>query len=233
MDRVGGEVDRAARLYEVVKSYAELRREVPDASAAGLAVRHQDIRRIFVCRVDQSARALNPRGEVSAGLQIPAENDGRDADTGEGSAAVREIGILRPGRRRCIWSARVRRGRERLPVGHDLDGVFKLAAQDAGRCWIGEHLAGATSGGEKAEVGPVAGPDAALKERAELPGIVAIAALAGASSERFTALCRVCAVSMPKGKPGKAKEFARERVFVRMRSDLSAKERPPKMRRPR
>src|SRR5271170_6678290 len=133
MDGVGGEIDRAARFYEVMKPNAELRREVPDAGAAGLAVRYEDIRRIFVCRVDQSARPLNPRGEVTARGQIPAEDDRRDADTGIGSAAVWKIGVAGLTVEDVFGQRKVRRRRERLPVRHDLYRVFKLTAQDAGK----------------------------------------------------------------------------------------------------
>ena len=37
---------------------------------------------------------------------------------------------------RKVW-----RGRERLPVGHDLDRVLELAAQDAGQVLVGDDLA--------------------------------------------------------------------------------------------
>src|SRR5271165_6329349 len=94
MDRIGGKVNRAARLHEVVKSNTELRRKIPDAGAAGLTVRNEDIGRILVRGVDQSTSALKPRGEMTAWFQVPAEDDRRDADPGEGTSAVGQKSIV-------------------------------------------------------------------------------------------------------------------------------------------
>src|SRR5271165_2014802 len=190
MDRIGGKVNRAARLHEVVKSNTELRRKIPDAGAAGLTVRNEDIGRILVRGVDQSTRALKPRGEMTAWFQVPAQDDRRDADPGEGSSTIREIGITDLTVVDVFGQRNMRRGCEGLPVGHDLDRVFELAAQNAGQMLVGDHLTGAPSGRKKAEVGAIARADATLQKSAELPRIGGHRGLGWSVISRRFGLCR-------------------------------------------
>src|SRR5271166_6874052 len=146
MDGISGKVDGVARFYKVVKSDPELGRKIPDTCPAGLAVRDKDIRRIFVGRVDESACTLHPRDDTTAGTEIPAKDDRRDADAGEGSTAIREDHMADLALELILGEHVMGRGCERLPIGHDFARVLELAAQDAGKMRVGEHLAGAYSG---------------------------------------------------------------------------------------
>src|ERR1700761_5459194 len=143
MDGVRGEIDGPARFDEVMQAEAELGREVEHAGPTGCPMRNEDIRRILVGRVNQPAGALHPGRNATRGPEIPAKNNGRDADAGEGPSAVRQdsgrndLPILVV----FIGERRMRSGSKRLPVGHDLAGILELAAQDAGKVLIGDHLA--------------------------------------------------------------------------------------------
>ena len=128
MDSVSGKVDGVARFYKVVKSDPELRRKIPDAGPAGLAVRNKDIRWIFVGRVDESACPLHPRDDAAAGTEIPAKDDRRNADAGEGSTAIRQDYMADLALELVFSEHVVGRWREGLPVGHDFARVLKLAA---------------------------------------------------------------------------------------------------------
>ena len=93
MDRIGSEVERAARAKEVVDSYSELGREVPDAGV-GVGAVVEDVvgrpaeGRVFVVGPDEAAATLGPRHELAVARagEVPFEQDGGDGDAGEGSA---------------------------------------------------------------------------------------------------------------------------------------------------
>src|ERR1700751_1279714 len=90
MNRIGAKRQGLARLHKIVKADAELGSEVPDACAARLAMRHDDVRWILMVRPDQAACALKKGRELLSRLEIPAQNDGRNTDPGEGATVIRE-----------------------------------------------------------------------------------------------------------------------------------------------
>src|SRR5690242_10465500 len=86
MNRIGGKVNGAPRIYEIVKPHSELRREVKHAGAARRAMLNHYIRRKLVRRINQPARSLKPGREMPPGRKIPTQNNRCDAEARIGAA---------------------------------------------------------------------------------------------------------------------------------------------------
>src|SRR5215471_5188559 len=170
MNRICGKRQCLPRLHKVVETNAELRCEIPHTCSTRLTVRHDDVRRVFVVRPDKSARTLQPGSDLLAWLQIPTQNDRRNADTCEGSTVIRKQCRSCLAFEFVLRFLKVRRRCKGLPVGHQFTGVFKLPAQYPRQMLVGDDLSKTESGTGKTEIGTVANSYATLKKRAELPG---------------------------------------------------------------
>jgi hypothetical protein len=171
VDAVAGESNRAAGLDEIVKAESTLRRKIPDAGAAWLPVRDEDVRGKFMRGIDESAGSLKPGSESAGGFEVPSKDDRRQTDTGEGSTAHENgIGVVES-RSRVVdgFLLQALRRRKRLPVGHDLAGKLELAAEDAAEMLAGKHFPEAEASAGEMEIGAIADTGPSLEERAVIP----------------------------------------------------------------
>src|SRR5580704_16754400 len=88
MNGVGLEIDRPLGLHEIVKSDAELWGEIPHARPTRLARLHDNVWRILVIRPDQSASALCEGNDSLSRLQVPTQNNRRDAESGKCATVI-------------------------------------------------------------------------------------------------------------------------------------------------
>src|SRR5580658_3667119 len=129
MNGVRLEIDRSLGLHEIVKSDAELWGEIPHARPTRLARLHDNVWRILVVCPDQSASALCEGNNPLSRFQVPAQNNGRNADSGKGATVIRQLYVASLPLVFIFRQLIVRRGREGLPVGHHFCRILKLAAQ--------------------------------------------------------------------------------------------------------
>src|ERR1700740_569886 len=111
-----------------MKPDPNLRSEVEYARAARLPVRNQDVRWVLVGRIDYAACSLNPWRKTPSGGKIPTQNDGRNAEPGIGSTAVRKQRITRLAVEYVVGFVQSRRRRERLPVRNQLARILELSS---------------------------------------------------------------------------------------------------------
>src|SRR6201996_5337699 len=173
--RIGAEINRAARLDEVVNTRASLRSKVPHTgiglrSCLGRVARVQVAHsRVLVIRPDHSARRLHPRHKALAVRKVPTHHDRRDAGSRISTAYGIRIAAL--GRDRCARGAGkpLKLRRIRLPERKDFDGVLNVSLEQARTDLRGKDLAGMSADEQEAIVGPVLQSYAALEQRAVLP----------------------------------------------------------------
>ena len=175
MDGVGAEVDGTARAEKVVQADTSLGGKVPHAGIGVEAIVGDGIGTpakgwIFMIRPYNAARSLHPGGDAMRADEVPAQDDGRDGGSGEGSAdRVRGAtgDTSRVGRRDAHFALEA--GRVGLPEGEDFDGVLEVAVERAGKEVPGKDFAGVDACHDELEgVAIFREAGASLRENADL-----------------------------------------------------------------
>lgn len=163
---VDSEINRPARLGEVVNAATAAGAEVEDGCSAGRSLGNLDGRGKFVGGVDDSGGGLKPGRDARRAIrEIPAEDDGHDAGSGEGAAA----GRLSDGGRAGLNGHGVGRRRIGLPEGLDVGAELEASAQGAGVDDGGQVASGLKADAEEMEVRAIADAVGVAEEGAELP----------------------------------------------------------------
>ncbi len=163
---VDAKIDGAARLGEVVKAASASGAEVEDGCSAGRSLGNLDGRGKFVGGVDDSGGGLKPGRDARRAIrEIPAEDDGHDAGSGEGAAAD----VLSDGGRAGLNGHGVGSRGVGLPEGLDVGAELEASAQGAGVENGGQIAASLEAYREEMEVGAVTDAVGVAEEGAELP----------------------------------------------------------------
>lgn len=115
---------------------------------------------------DNAARALHPRHHALPVDEIPAQNNGRHAQAGIGSASGDQPGRIYRGERvRLFWS-------KGLPVWNQFNRIFELAAKNTGEGWIGEHFPEPNTSIQKMVAGFSRRSEPAVHENGTVPRVM-------------------------------------------------------------
>lgn len=163
---VDSEINRPARLGEVVNAATASGAEVEDGCSAGRALGNLNGWGEFVVSPDDSSSGLEPGRDTRRAIrEIPTEDDGHDAGSGEGATAD----VLGDGGRAGLNGHGVGRRRIGLPERLDVGAEFESSSEGAGVEDRGQVATGLEAYREEMEVIAHAEAVGVAEEGAELP----------------------------------------------------------------